>query len=73
MQLLLGQRRLGRVERTQELRVARRRAPTAAAHLAGLPRAVRGRGGLRLVGYGRGRGAHFGEDGGGVGKGGAPG
>ena len=72
MQLLLRQSRLGRVERPQELGVSRRRAPAAAAHLAGLTRAVRRRR-LRLVGYGRGRGAHFGKDGGGVGEGGAPG
>lgn len=71
VELLLGQRRLGGVEGPQELGV--RRAPAAAAaaaHLAGLPGAVGRR--LALVGDGRGRGAHFGEQRRGVGEGVAP-
>ncbi|TNN41747.1 hypothetical protein EYF80_048082 [Liparis tanakae] len=79
VELLLGQRRLGRVERPQELGVARgAAAPPAAAtaaHLAGLPGAVgRGRR-LALVGDGRRRrrGAHLGEQRRRVGEGVAPG
>lgn len=65
VELLLSQRRLGRVKGPKELGVPRRGAPTpaaaATAHLTRFPGAVRRRGRLALVGDGRGRGAHFGE------------
>lgn len=56
VELLLGQRGLGRVKRPQELGVPRRGAPTpaaaTAAHLTGLPGAVRRGRRLALVGDG---------------------